>query len=137
MEGLRFECQAGCTKCCDVDGFVYLTEEDLLKLARELGMTAAAFEKKYVYRTKHLLRMRKPRGRQCHFLVDGGCMVHGGKPTQCRLFPFWPEMIESRRAWEKVARDCPGIGQGALVQFGTAHEAAAEMKRAYPTMYEE
>lgn len=137
MESVRFQCQPGCTLCCDVEGYVYLTEEDLRRAARHLKMSAAAFEERYVYRTRHLLRFRKPRGRQCHFLVNGGCALHPAKPTQCRLFPFWPELLESRRAWEATARRCPGIGQGPLVQIGTAHETASEMKRAYPGMYEE
>ncbi len=137
MDGLRFECQPGCTRCCDVEGYVYLTEADLRSAARHLKMTRRAFEARYVFRTRHLLRLRKPRGKQCHFLVDGGCVIHPAKPTQCRLFPFWPELVESRNEWRKTARWCPGIGKGGLVQIGTAHETASEMKRAYPSMYEE
>jgi len=135
MNALRFGCVAGCTRCCDRPGYVYLTEPDLRSAARHLGLRPAEFERRYVYRTRHLLRLRKPRGRQCHFLVDGGCALHPDKPTQCRLFPFWPETIGTIRDWRATARECPGIGQGGLVQIGTAHEMASEMKRAYPTMY--
>ncbi len=120
-----------------MEGFVYITEQDLKNAARYLEMTPADFERKYVYRTRHLLRLRKPRDRQCHFLLQGGCSIHPSKPTQCRLFPFWPEILESRRAWEKTGHRCPGIGKGLLIQIGTAHETASEMKLAYPTMYEE
>jgi Fe-S-cluster containining protein len=135
-EGLRFACQAGCTACCEVEGYVYLSEADVEKAARYLQMTAEEFERRYVYRTRHRLRLRKPRdGRQCHFLVDGGCAIHPAKPTQCRLFPFWPELVENRAAWKRAAKHCPGIGQGALVQIGTALEWAEEMKRAYPGIY--
>ena len=137
MHEFRFECQKGCTNCCEVDGFVYFTEEDLKKAARHVGMTAAAFEKKYIYRTRHLLRMRKPRGSQCHFLKDGGCGLHPDKPTQCRLFPFWPEVVETRQAWHRTAKSCPGIGKGPLIQIGTAVEVAHEMRVAYPTQYPE
>ncbi|HBY64239.1 MAG TPA: zinc/iron-chelating domain-containing protein [Solibacterales bacterium] len=135
MDGLRFTCQPGCTKCCEVKGFVYLTEADLARAAAHLGMTRAAFEERYVYRTRHLLRLRKPRGAQCHFLKEGGCQIHPNKPAQCRLFPFWPELVERRREWQRTGEWCPGIGQGPLIQIGTAVETASEMKRAYPTMY--
>ncbi len=135
MEGIRFTCQKGCTRCCEVTGFVYITEDDLRRAAAFMGMTAAAFERKYVYRTRHLLRLRKPRGSQCHFLHAGGCTIHPAKPTQCRLYPFWPELVEQRRAWERERTVCPGIGQGPLIQIGTALETASEMKRAYPGMY--
>ena len=45
-EGLRFECQPGCTECCRQRGFVYLTEADLARAAEFVGMTTAAFERK-------------------------------------------------------------------------------------------
>ena len=109
MDGIRFSCQKGCTRCCDVQG--------------------------YVYRTRHLLRLRKPRSKQCHFLNASGCSIHPVKPVQCRLFPFWPELLESRKAWEETGRRCPGIGTGPLIQIGTALETADEMKCAYPSMY--
>ncbi|MBM3813064.1 MAG: YkgJ family cysteine cluster protein [Acidimicrobiia bacterium] len=135
LEGLRFQCQPGCTNCCDVQGFVYLTETDLEQAAAFTGMTKAAFENRYVYRTKNFLRLRKPRHSQCHFLTEAGCSIHPAKPTQCRLFPFWPELVENRREWSKTAGHCPGIGKGELIQIGAAMEEAEGMRRAYPAMY--
>ena len=132
---LRFTCQPGCVNCCNVQGYVYLTEDNLRDAARYLRLSPAEFEQRYVYRTRHLLRLRKPRRSQCHFLRGNGCSIHPAKPTQCRLFPFWPELVKSSRAWNAAARQCPGIGQGPLVQIGEAMEIASEMERAYPTIY--
>ncbi|MCC6292751.1 MAG: YkgJ family cysteine cluster protein [Bryobacterales bacterium] len=132
---LRFACQPGCTNCCNVAGYVYLTEENLIEAARYLRLSAAEFERRFVYRTRHLLRLRKPRGSQCHFLKEDGCAIHPAKPTQCRLFPFWPELVKSAYAWKTAGRRCPGIGQGPLVQIGEALEQASEMEHAYPTIY--
>ncbi|MDX1979224.1 MAG: YkgJ family cysteine cluster protein [Bryobacteraceae bacterium] len=132
---MRFRCVSGCTNCCEQKGWVYLSEEDLGKAARYMGMSAADFERQYVYRTKYRIRLRKPPGSQCHFLMKGGCRIHPAKPTQCRLFPFWPELVESSAAWNGTARHCPGIGHGELVQIGTAMERAEEMRRAYPEQY--
>jgi len=132
---MRFECQPGCTACCQRKGFVYLTEDDIARAAEFLGMTAAAFEKRFIYRTKNLRRLRIPRGGLCRFLRADGCSIHPVKPTQCRIFPFWPELTESRRAWRRTAAWCPGIGQGELVQIETARTLAAEMRAAYPSMY--
>ena len=134
-EGLRFECQPGCTECCRQQGFVYLTEADIARAAAFLGMTAEAFEKEYVYRTRRRMRLRVPHAVQCHFLLDGGCSIHPAKPTQCRAFPFWPELVESRREWQKTARFCPGIGKGPLIQIEMAREQAREMRQAHPAMY--
>ena len=57
------------------------------------------------------------------------------KPTQCRLFPFWPELLESKREWYKTAAWCPGMGKGELVQIEAARTQAEEMRAAYPHMY--
>ena len=134
-QGLRFECQPGCTACCEQQGFVYLTGADLSRIADYLGMAAAEFERQYVYRTRNLLRLRVPRASQCHFLTDAGCSIHAVKPTQCRIFPFWPELLESRREWRKAAHYCPGIDTGPLLQIEAARQAACEMRESYPGLY--
>ena len=134
-QGLRFECQPGCTECCQQRGFVYLTETDLARAAAFLGMTPAAFERRYVYRTRKRLRLRVPRDSTGHFLLGDGCSIHPAKPTQCRIFPFWPELVESRREWNKTARYCPGMGKGPLIQIDLAKGEAREMRAAYPEMY--
>ena len=132
---LQFACQPGCTACCRQQGFVYLTEDDLERAARFLGMSAEAFERQYCYRTRNRLRLRVPRDATCHFLLADGCSIHPVKPAQCRIFPFWPELAGSPREWKKTARYCPGIGQGPLIQIESAKEQAAEMRAAYPWMY--
>jgi uncharacterized protein len=134
--GLRFECQPGCTACCEQKGFVYLTEDDIPRIAQFLGMTPASFERRYVYRTRKRRRLRVPSDSQCSFLRDGGCSIHEVKPTQCRIFPYWPELLESRRKWLTTAKYCPGIGKGPLIQIEMAQEQAAEMRQGYPEMYE-
>jgi uncharacterized protein len=132
-EGIRFTCQTGCTKCCEVTGYVYLTEEDLIRAARFVGLAPREFEVRYVIRFKHKLRLRKPKVGQCHFLSSEGCGIHPVKPVQCRLYPFWPELVEDRKSWKREGKSCPGIGKGPLIQIGTACEMASEMKRAYPS----
>jgi Fe-S-cluster containining protein len=136
MDGVRFTCQPGCTACCDQKGWVYLTEADVVRAAGFTGLPQQEFEARYIYRTRHQIRLRKPPGKQCHFLNGSGCSIHPAKPTQCRTFPFWPELVESRAAWSDIARYCPGIGKGPLIQIGAAVEMAAEMRHAYPGMYQ-
>lgn len=135
MTSMRFECQPGCTTCCQRKGFVYLTEDDIARAAAFLGMPAAAFEQRYIYRTKNLRRLRIPRGGLCRFLRPDGCSIHPAKPTQCRIFPFWPELMESRGEWRTAAVWCPGIGKGELVQIGMARTLAQQMRAGYPSMY--
>jgi len=134
-EALRFECQPGCTACCTQKGFVYVTDSDIARVAAYLGMTAAEFERKYVFRTARRARLRVPAATSCYFLREGGCSIHEAKPSQCRIFPFWPEMVESRREWRKTARYCPGIDKGPLIQIDFARAQAREMREAYPALY--
>lgn len=136
-DGLRFRCIPGCTNCCRVQGYVYITEADLLRAAAFLHLNPARFEELYVVRTRHVLRLRKPRGEQCHFLEANGCSIHPAKPTQCRTYPYWPELVEHRERWNEASGTCPGIGTGPLVQIGVALERAQEMRAAYPEMYDD
>ena len=134
---MRFACQPGCTNCCRQPGHVYLTDQDLQRAAEFLGMSAGEFERRYVYRTRHRLRLRKPRRASCTFLLADGCSIHPAKPTQCRAFPFWPELLQSARARHATESYCPGLGQGPLIQIEQARETAREMRTAYPFMYPE
>ena len=134
-DGLQFECQPGCTECCRQKGYVYLTETDLPRIAAYLNLTPAEFERKYVYRTRKRMRLRVPQASTCWFLEADGCSIHAVKPTQCRIFPFWPELVENRREWNKTARYCPGMGKGPLIQIEAAQKQAREMREAYPEMY--
>ncbi len=137
MSGKRFLCLPGCTNCCRRAGFVYLTEGDLARAAAHVGLPPEEFEARYVYRTRHTLRLRKPRRSSCYFLAERGCRLHPDKPTQCRLYPFWPELISRPEAWRKETRLCPGIGRGRLVPGAVARRRAERMRKAYPFMYEE
>jgi Fe-S-cluster containining protein len=135
-EGLRFECQPGCTECCRQRGFVYLSEDDIVRIAAYLKLETAEFERRYVFRTRNRARLRVPPDTSCHFLQADGCAIHPAKPTQCRVFPFWPELVDSRREWLKTARAyCPGMGKGPLIQIENARAQAAEMRAALPGLY--
>lgn len=133
----RFECQPDCSNCCQVEGQVYLRAEDIPRIAEHLAIPAAEFERRYVYRTARHIKLRKPPDRQCYFHRDNRCAIHSVKPTQCRTFPFWPELVENQTAWDEAAQYCPGMGKGELVQIEAAWGIANDMYAAYPEMYPE
>lgn len=132
-EGLRFACQAGCTACCEVEGYVYLSEADVEKAARYLQVTGEEFERRYVYRTRHRVRLRKPRdGRQCHFLVEGGVR---DSPRQADAVPAVsilagtggePRGVEARRQTlsghrtRSAGADWDGAGMGGGDEAGVS-----------------
>ena len=121
---IRFTCQPGCTRCCDQPGFVYLSEADILRAAKYLKLTPAAFEDRYIYRTAHQRRFRKPETKQCPFLESYGCSIHPAKPTQCKTFPFWPELVENRAYILQVAGSEEERFAGTLRQGMTLFEEA-------------
>jgi Fe-S-cluster containining protein len=131
---MRFSCQPGCTRCCTQEGWVYLSAEDVPRLAEFLGMNVTEFQRQYIYSTKYTSRLRQRQGK-CPFLQSEGCSVHPAKPTQCRTFPFWPELIEDEKELEAAAQWCPGIGKGDFVSIETLEESARQMRKAYPRDY--
>lgn len=50
------------------------------------------------------------------FDADRGCTIYEARPTQCRTFPFWPEVVNRKRSWDRAARDCEGMNQGPRVE---------------------
>lgn len=114
-KGVRFECQ-GSGKCCVSHGefgFVFLSKEDRQRLADNFGMNLTNFTKKYCRKSDgryHLFERKE--NTDCIFLKNKSCSVYEARPTQCRTWPFWPEVMNAR-AWKKdVAEFCPGVNKG-------------------------
>ena len=128
----RFQCQPGCVNCCTQSGHIWVTDEDISRIAAYVKLDRTAFEKRYVCRGKQCARLTVPRRDSCHFLIQGGCGIHEVKPLQCRAFPYWPENVATRAAWKALRRYCPGIGVGPLVQIGTVRDQAQSCHDAFP-----
>jgi uncharacterized protein len=131
QQGLRFECQ-GSGKCCTSHGefgFVFLTLDDRRRLAKNLGLSTAQFTRKYcTYNEEqtawHLYeRADNP---DCLFLKNKQCSVYDGRPTQCRTWPFWPEVMTAKNWSEEVASFCPGVGRGRIWSAKEIEEVMAE-----------
>ena len=118
-DGLHFECQR-CSGCCRFDsGYVFLSHQDLDRLASNLSLTPDEFLEKYCVKVDmggyfRISLIEKP-NYDCIFWRDGGCAVYEARPLQCRSYPFWEHQLESKEAWENVAKSCPGINKGALL----------------------
>ena len=37
------------------------------------------------------------------------------RPLQCHTYPFWPEIMASKKAWESEKSGCEGINRGSVV----------------------
>lgn len=115
-DGLRFSCTR-CGKCCKGGpGKLRIGPEEIAVLARRLGLGDAEFRRRYVRRLHDgTLSVRQRWSWACVFYREGeGCTVYEDRPVQCRTFPFWPSVIESRESWQRTARHCPGMNTGRL-----------------------
>lgn len=116
--GLTFSCTQ-CGNCCSgPSGYVWFTDEEAQRIAEHLGITLEDFYARYtrnVAGRASLDEVKRKRGQyDCVFLErdDAGkalCRIYPVRPTQCRTWPFWPENLRSRRAWEEAAQTCPGM----------------------------
>lgn len=116
-EGIRFECQ-GSGKCCTSHGefgFVFLTLSDRKRFAKYFKISTTQFTKKYCEKTNgvyHLIESKT--NPDCQFLKNKSCSVYEARPTQCRTWPFWPEVMNAKSWKKEVASFCPGVGKGKL-----------------------
>ena len=125
-DGLRFKCTQ-CGNCCTgPPGYVWFNEAEGRAMAKAMGETEASFLKTHAkqVRGKWTLReIRTEHGMDCVLLdresVPGKalCSVYQARPAQCGGWPFWPENLASRQAWEDVKRTtpCPGMNEGPLI----------------------
>lgn len=111
-KGLRFQC-TGCGKCCTgPSGYVWISDEEILTLAKTLSLSPEEFTKNYVRQIGDRLALKEvKRGEDfdCIFLKDKRCEVYQNRPVQCQKFPWWPQNLESQDSWDEAAKDCEGI----------------------------
>jgi len=116
--GLRFEC-ARCSRCCrHTPGYVFLSPADLGRLTAAVALPHAEFLRQYCRDVDLGLARRvslkeKP-NLDCILWENGGCSVYEARPLQCRSFPFWSACVASEQEWLLQAKNCPGMGRGAV-----------------------
>ena len=124
--GLRFECTQ-CGNCCTgAPGYVWVTEEDMQRIAAYLRLSFDEFTRGHVRRIGNGYSLTEKQNYDCVFLTrDGrgkaGCMIYPVRPMQCRTWPFWDENLKSPSAWERASARCPGMRDGAAPQYELAH----------------
>lgn len=131
----RFACRPGCTACCEQPGEVYLAPGDAPRLARLLGLPLKEFRDRYCApEDDEGPRLTIPEDKACWFLEEGRCTVHEAKPLQCRTFPFWPENVRTKSAWNRIARYCPGIGEGDSLDPKAVRQEVEQCAEAFPDL---
>lgn len=115
--GLRFTCTQ-CGNCCGgAPGYVWVTDDDVARIARSLSMPVQRFVELHVRDVGVRRSLKERPDGDCEFLARDGsgkalCSIYAERPMQCRTWPFWQGNLESRRAWAEAAEGCPGINRG-------------------------
>jgi Fe-S-cluster containining protein len=114
---LKFTC-TGCGKCCigRANDYVLLQKEEAENIRHELGLGKDWFRRRYLVRLQNGHNgIKLNQDGRCPFLLQGGgCRVYRARPIQCRTYPFWPEIIASKRDWDSEAKRCEGINNGKI-----------------------
>jgi uncharacterized protein len=114
--GLRFTCTQ-CGHCCTGDpGYVWVTDEEIAKIAASRGEDRREFEALYTRKSRGKVTLREKANGDCVFYEHGrGCTIYKVRPAQCRTWPFWESNLTSEEEWERTERVCPGSGEGELI----------------------
>jgi Fe-S-cluster containining protein len=134
-DGLRFACTQ-CGNCCSGGpGFVWVTIEDLVRIAAFLELAVEDFSKRYVRRIHGALSLIEKRNEHhdCVFLKrekgKAMCGIYPVRPGQCRTWPFWNQNLHAPHAWETAAESCPGMRVKDARLYDVAH---IEKNRLHP-----
>jgi Fe-S-cluster containining protein len=132
-QGLNFTCTC-CGNCCTGGpGYVWLSDEEVRRLAAHFNITPEEAVEQYCRKIDGKLSLKETRSASgtydCMFLTEikpprtsrkgdvlvqakRVCGIYDVRPLQCRTWPFWPENLGSKPDWEVETRKCPGMNTG-------------------------
>lgn len=123
-KGLRFSCTQ-CGNCCTgPPGAVWFNEAEGKAMAEKVGLSEDAFYKRFARKIGDkwsLIEQVVDEKYDCVFLDRSGklpsCSLYEARPSQCRTWPFWSEILKSRESWAraKCNTPCPGMDEGQLI----------------------
>ena len=107
--GFCDECGGRC--CTGESGYIWISEEEVLRASSFLGMDLQDFVEKYLFRVNGRLSIKEKSyqdGCACIFFDENAknCSVYEVRPAQCRTFPFW-EYYKTHH--EEALKECPAL----------------------------
>jgi Fe-S-cluster containining protein len=116
VDGLAFECTR-CGKCCTGNpGYVWVTEEELARIAKFLGQPLQEVRELHSRKVRGRRSLREKSNGDCVFYDrQKGCTIYSVRPPQCRTWPFWDSNVATPEDWDRTCEVCPGSGQGQVI----------------------
>jgi len=114
--GLNFTCTQ-CGNCCTGEpGFVWITKEEIRRIAAHLNREDGWLEPKQLRRVGLRYSITEKSNGDCVFLRRNGdiklCTIYPVRPLQCRTWPFWRQNLRSANTWNEAHLKCPGVNRG-------------------------
>lgn len=131
-DGLQFTCTQ-CGNCCTGGpGYVWISKEEIVRLADHLKLTPEETVERYCRKIDGQFSLRERRNARgeydCVFLTEEqvkqqqggsevihtkrGCSIYPVRPLQCRTWPFWEGNLGSKESWDRAAVRCHGMNRG-------------------------
>jgi Fe-S-cluster containining protein len=142
QDGLKFTCSQ-CGNCCTGGpGYVWISKEEIVRLADYLKITPEETVEKYCRKVAGQFSLKENRdpatgNYDCVFLASEraprgagdkvvqtkrGCSIYPVRPLQCRTWPFWSENLASSQNWNRAAKRCHGMNHGRKFTVEKIHE---------------
>ena len=83
-----FECTQ-CGTCCQGEGGIHLTPEEIDRISDFLNFSPRDFLKKFCLEKNGRIYIHIREDGYCHFSREGKCSIHAVKPSPCRKWPFF------------------------------------------------
>ncbi len=155
-DGFSFSCQQ-CGRCCSGtgEGFVFLYDKGLPKIAKKLRISVQECVTKYVdvinseYKVvdknlnptkrkiflKSLVLRQDVKDGACVFLdkKTNLCKIYGSRPYQCKSWPMWYPLMTEQKELGEAKEKCPGFrSKDGFITPSQIHESLeTELKTEY------
>ncbi|GHV31014.1 hypothetical protein FACS1894167_12730 [Synergistales bacterium] len=103
------------------------TAQEEAAMASAVGVDIDDFRLLYVHNKYWRPSLREKSNYDCIFLERPiRCRVYGARPSQCRTFPFWRDILSGRYTWDSYAKSCPGMNSGKYYSADEIREILVE-----------
>ena len=102
-------CEGRC--CTGESGYIYVTKDEIIKIAQLLELEVNEFVKKYLFKKGYKYSIKEMMYNDSHECIfynreSNGCNIYDARPLQCKTFPFW-DYYKTRV--DELKLECPGI----------------------------
>jgi uncharacterized protein len=111
----NFSCQKS-GNCCRAPGYVYVTAQDVSKMAAHLGVQEEDFRASYVQKVRGWEVIAAPNFRErCFLTAEDTCGIYDVRPLACRTYPQWEQIWESEESLQEELKQCSGLRRAAEI----------------------